>query len=350
MEFTKEVIETLESKVKGKIVYVTLAGSKLYGTDTETSDSDYKGIFIPSNKSLLLGEHIPQYTYTTGDSKSSNTMDDSDVNLQSIHTFFKLLKKSETGSVDMLFSMFRNDTIIYQSTEFVTDIKQKYSIFLNTNMRSFISYALGQTKKFGIKGTRYDELSKFVKILEQFQKHTDPTTKLSNSFDALRITLKGDTFKYIKMVMAPANRDAKGENNEAEYVSVLGKLFLGTVTLEYFYERILKLFNQFGNRTISTAKTLSKTDYKALSHSLRIAIEVEELLETRFIKFPLKDALYIKEIKEGKHEPSIVINKVQESLERVDTLLLHSSIQEECNTNKVDNLLLELLKEQNGLK
>ena len=33
-----EEIKSIEEKIDGKIVYLTLSGSKLYGTDSETSD------------------------------------------------------------------------------------------------------------------------------------------------------------------------------------------------------------------------------------------------------------------------------------------------------------------------
>ena len=90
-------------------------------------------------------------------------------------------------------------------------------------------------------------------------------------------------------------------------------------------------------------KYSQKTDWKAASHSLRIALEVEELLETGFIKFPLKDADKIREIKMGNAVFEDVIEEVQDVLAHVDELLLNSDLPEESNRNKMNEIILELL-------
>src|SRR5581483_10870521 len=38
-----------------KIIYRIRHGSHLYGTNTETSDHDYKEVFVPSGRDILLG-------------------------------------------------------------------------------------------------------------------------------------------------------------------------------------------------------------------------------------------------------------------------------------------------------
>ena len=38
-------------------------GSHLYGTDTENSDVDYKGVFLPSKEDILLGRIQKSYNF-----------------------------------------------------------------------------------------------------------------------------------------------------------------------------------------------------------------------------------------------------------------------------------------------
>lgn len=342
MMSSKEIKE-LETKIKGKLVYLTTSGSRLYGTHTPDSDLDIKGIFIPSTESLLLGDPVTQYSSTTGQNNSSNSADDIDINLQSIHTFFNFLQKSETGAVDTLFSMFRNDTILYENKAFTDTFKRNYKDFLNSNMKSFIGYALGQTKKFGIKGARYEELDSFIKYLKSsLLEHKK--LLLEDRFSLLKQHLEEENYNYIKFIQAPGPRGS-GDYRDIAYISVLGKLFEGRVTIEYFTERVEKLYNQFGHRTISTAKTVTKTDYKALSHAYRIASEVKELLETSFIKFPLKDSDYIRDIKLGKYSASTIVENIRTTLENVDSLILNANLPEECDKFKIDSLLLSIVKE-----
>jgi len=340
----QKTIKDIEDHHNVRVVYVTLSGSKLYGTDDEKSDTDYKGVFIPSTDDLILGKAPKSISFTTGQNNSKNGVDDIDFTLHSIVDFFNHLKKSETGSMDLLFSMFRSKTIVFEDESFTDEIKKNYKFFLNTNMKSFIGYAVGQTKKFGIKGERYNELDTFVKYLESFPKNpelSENEIKLSEIFQSLKIEV--EKYNYIKFVMAAGPKN-NGVQEDIEYISVLGKLFHGNVTIEYFKERVFKLYNQFGNRTKTVANTESKTDFKALSHALRVALEVQELLETKFIKFPLKDRKYLKDIKRGLEDPEEVLNRVQDVLESVDHLLLTSDLPEKPNSKELDKLLLKLVK------
>jgi hypothetical protein len=335
-------VKEFEEKTGASVIYITKSGSKLYGTDNEFSDTDFKGLFIPSKESVLLKQDINSYTRDTNTKKEKNSTEDIDFTIHSLYAFFNQLSKSETGAVDVLFSMFREDTIMFQDKEIIDKIRKEYKVFLNKNMKSFIGYALGQTKKFGIKGARYDELDKFIDFTKMIPDYLEGA-KLGTLFTGIKEYISTNKLQYIKFVMAPGPRVQGGRQDDIEYVSVLGKLFSATVTIDYFIDRVTKLYDQFGNRTKTVAQTASKTDFKALSHSLRIAEEVKELLQTEFIKFPLENADYIREIKEGKHDTQEVIDQVSDVLDEVDILLLESKLPEETDNEILDVFLLKLL-------
>ena len=86
-----------------------------------------------------------------------------------------------------------------------------------------------------------------------------------------------------------------------------------------------------------------KTDFKALSHALRIAQEVQELLKTGFIKFPLDNRDELRNIKSGDAEAQEVIDKVRDILDEVDILLLESDLPENSNREVMNKFLLDLL-------
>lgn len=60
-----------------EILFTTIFGSKLYGTDTPESDTDYKSIFLPSLDELIVG--IPTKTHRTQTSSTKNTSTDVDI-------------------------------------------------------------------------------------------------------------------------------------------------------------------------------------------------------------------------------------------------------------------------------
>lgn len=61
MSKIEKIIKDFEEENNAKIVYITLFGSKLFGTDNPNSDTDYKGIFIPSKRDVLLKRDIEHY-------------------------------------------------------------------------------------------------------------------------------------------------------------------------------------------------------------------------------------------------------------------------------------------------
>lgn len=336
----KELIEEIEKEYNVEVVYLTISGSKLYGTDNLNSDTDYKGIFVPNKLDVLLKRDISHIDRSSNKTKVKNSKDDVDISLHSIHTFLNLLKKSETGAVDLLFSMWSEETIVFQNYDITNLIKSQHKDILNRNMKSFIGYALGQTKKFGIKGARYNELDSFVKFIKTLE-GVDSSNKstLGEYFELFEDEMFRANYKYIKFIDAPGPR-GNGDYKDIKYISVLGKMFEGRVTFEYFLERVLKLYNQFGNRTKTVAETAEKVDFKALSHANRVALEVEELLETGFINFPLKDRDYIKDVKSGKVSPEVAIQEVEDVLQNVDEMLLVTEMREESNQEALDEITL----------
>ena len=147
----KKLINDFEEKHNTKVVYVTKYGSKLYGTDNPNSDTDYKGIFIPSKNDVLLKRDLEHYNFNSNADNSKNTKDDIDLQLFSVYKFFNLLKKGETGAMDILFSMFREDTQVYNDEAFTSVIMENYKKFYNRNLHSFIGYCVGQSKLYNVR-------------------------------------------------------------------------------------------------------------------------------------------------------------------------------------------------------
>jgi len=339
MKLNKQIIE-IEKQFNVDILYCTYSGSKLYGTNDENSDTDIKFIFKPRKIDVLLKKDI-EYISVTPQTNSKNTKDDIDFDGYSIYKFFNLLQKMETGAVDILFSMFRTDTIIYEDTYFTDKLRDDYMFIINKQMKSFIGYALSQSKRFGIKGDRYNELDDFVNGMKTYIENIK-SNKLKDYWIDLTTLINSKDYKYIKSIKAPGPRGS-GDYKEINYISVLGRLYLEEVTFEYFFNKIIESYNQFGNRTKTIANTKSKTDFKALSHAYRIASEVKELLKTNKIVFPLIESGLIKDIKYNRIEVEDAINLVETTLSEVNLLLETSNLQNNSNKTYIDNLILELI-------
>ena len=331
-------IKEFEKKYNYKVVYVTKYGSKLYGTDNPNSDTDYKGIFIPSKESILLKRDIEHYNFNSNNTNTRNSKDDIDLQLFSIYKWFSLLKKGETGAIDILFSLFREDTQIYNDRDFTQKVMQNYKKFYNKNLHSFLGYCVGQSKLYNVRGERFNELHIFVEYFNKLAQKRG-NEKLESMFPLIEEMFDKKRYKYIKFTTAPTSRGS-GEVKDGVYIEVLGKRFLGTVSVEYFSKRITEMEEQFGNRARASAKGV---DFKALSHAVRVIDEVEELIDSDFITFPLKNRDYILSIKEGKESLEDVMDYIDQKLTIVREKLENSLLPEKSDEEFIDRFLLELV-------
>ena len=97
---------------------------------------------------------------------------------------------------------------------------------------------------------------------------------------------------------------------------------------------------QFGNRAKASAKGV---DFKALSHAVRVIDEVEELIDSDFITFPLKNRVFITAIKEGRESLEDVMDYIDNKLTIVQEKLENSKLPHKSDEIFIDKLLLKLV-------
>ena len=81
-----------------------VAGSHLFGTNTEKSDKDYKGVYLPSGYEILLGSYPETISSSTGDSQSKNSSTDVDIELYSLKKLLKMVVNGDTAAIELLYT------------------------------------------------------------------------------------------------------------------------------------------------------------------------------------------------------------------------------------------------------
>jgi predicted nucleotidyltransferase len=85
-------------------------GSHLYGLETPTSDRDYKGIFMPEARDILLGTIPKTQKLSSGPSHERNSQGDVDSETYSLHHFVQLALQGQTVALDMLHGNMETET------------------------------------------------------------------------------------------------------------------------------------------------------------------------------------------------------------------------------------------------
>lgn len=151
----------------GKPLYITAFGSKLYGTATVNSDTDYKIIYLPSKEDMLIGYHPKTFTRNSSDDHTKNTKDDIDIEYKPLQNFLSELARGDTGAVDIAFS-YTNPHVTKICDDRMNFFFQNVDKFFTvSNVKSFVGFAQSQAIKYSVKGECLSVLSDIVEYLEK---------------------------------------------------------------------------------------------------------------------------------------------------------------------------------------
>ena len=102
MNINQKIIE-LCNEHNVDLAYITKFGSILYGTYSDSSDQDIKGLYWPRIDDLILQKRVNSISFTTGNNYERNTKDDIDISLWSVQYWLELLYKGDTNAIDLFF-------------------------------------------------------------------------------------------------------------------------------------------------------------------------------------------------------------------------------------------------------
>jgi hypothetical protein len=301
-----------------KIVTIRF-GSHLYGTSTAESDEDYKGIFFPRTRDVLLGR-IPK----TGDSspqddKRKNLPGELDTQDYSLHHFVKLAVQGQTVAIDMLFA----PEIHIQRGQmgWIWDaLLRERSRFLSRNMNAFVGYARAQAAKYSLKGERLNKLQDFASVLSG----RGEGLYLSHCWDEL-----------------PKDDERRNVNGVRE-LQIAGKWYGSTTATGTVLASVTKQIDRYGKRA-KAAGQAGGVDWKALSHAVRVSYELEELLRTGKITFPLIPARALLNIKKGEWELERVQDLLDAQLAKIEELAATSELPEKADAKWWDDWLVNIM-------
>lgn len=321
-------------------------GSHLYGTDTPSSDLDFKGIYLPTAREIVLGKY--KKTIATSRPKQScerNTKDDVDTEIFSLDRFLELLMEAQTVALDFLFGY--KETCTFNTDQgawimrHIYDNKEK---LLTRNVNAFVGYARQQAAKYGIKGSRMDALQRtqnylmtcpdLHKKLEFYGAHFANLVDECNSL----VSLEKTPLVEIVMLKGP-----KGLIDQP-HLKVNGRAIPFHAKVKYAQEVVSKMLEGYGQRA-HKAHLAGGVDWKALSHAVRVNGEALELLSTGNITFPRPDKDLLLKIKLGALSYEQVAEMIEQGL--ADLYVAHekSTLRDKPDQEWADNLVYEVYSE-----
>lgn len=131
-----------------RTIILTPTGSYAYGTNTETSDKDYKGVCIPPIEYYLGLDSFNEYN-KSGGKNFRNTKDDIDVNIIHINKFVKDAMLGVPNNIEILFVRPKDYLKVTPLGQILIDHRH---LFLSKHIqKKFAGYAYSQIQKLKTK-------------------------------------------------------------------------------------------------------------------------------------------------------------------------------------------------------
>lgn len=265
-----------------KIMFKCIYGSHLYGTNIVTSDKDYKGIFMPEIKNLILQNVAKSFNSTTSKNNiEKNTKDDVDCEIYSLHYFIKLALDGQTVALDMIHCPKEKTIITSEIWEF---IKKNRAKFYTKNLKSYLGYCRTQASKYGIKGSRLRDCKI---VLDFFNDNSKKGLFVKDVWDLLPVGENISKYNY----------DNCTQDDKRVY-DVCSRKIMATCPIDKAIDTVYKFHKAYGERA-KIAELSQGIDWKAIMHAFRAGFQLKEILKIGDLKYPLKDFEFLKKIRMG---------------------------------------------------
>ena len=133
------------------------------------------------------------------------------------------------------------------------------------------------------------------------------------------------------------------DKNQYRLYEVCGQKFTETVNLKYMKEAVQKKYDEYGARA-KAAEANEGVDWKAISHAMRAAYQVIEILLKNELKFPLAQAQYLLDVKQGKyHYLREAAPQLEYLMDTVEKLSVTSDLPDKVNREYWESQVIDIL-------
>jgi len=287
-------------------------GSHLYGTNNESSDEDFMGVYLPTKEEVLLNKVIETHRF---DTKSIYSKEKDTSKVHSLQYFLVQALEGKIDALDMLHAP--ANMIVEKDSKGIWDYLVNHrEMFYAKDIGKLGEYIRSQAAKYGVKGSRLNDAKKVLDFLKDYRTNGD-ALKMDSIWHLL------PEGKHINFTEA----DRQG----TIFYQVCGKKIQKTVKVNYAYNIIYKFYEQYGKRAKQAANN-ENIDWKAVSHAIRAAHQVKEMLIDNTITFPLPNASFITQVKNGELDyNTIVAPHLENIMEEVEKLTEESSLPKKPN-------------------
>jgi RNA repair pathway DNA polymerase beta family len=327
----KTILEQAHKHAPGKLIYLALQGSRLYGTHRSDSDYDLRVVYLPPLIDLLDSRQKDALSFQHEDENLGLC----EITLWSFPFWLRLLHSGDTNATDLYFAFTHPRGVLFESGELkhFRATCQAKSI-LPRDLKGMRGYVRSQALKYGAKGQHFQAGQLVLESATTFNKNNDDA-KVRSFWAEFLGTAEGR--KVLREFPNDVHLITTSDNRDA--LEVLEKVFYLESPLRLLVSSLTPIVNAYGHRARAA---LEGADWKALSHSLRVLDEVIELHQTGQVSFPLAGAELLAKVKRGEVSHDEVMGLLEQREEDAGQAELASVLSSQGNRELLDRALLEI--------
>ena len=310
-------------------IFRCLAGSRLYGTHTATSDHDYKAVHLPTKRGILLGRRDLVQNHSSGGDQR-NGADDVDVESFELQRYLKLASDMQTIPVEMLFVADNVAAGHYREVAYGgiwAEILRNKGKILNRNTKAFVGYCKGQAVRYSLRGKRLETFERVVEFFAHENGLVRDKVNLAGIRDSGQLDLPGVTF--------PVKRHGE---KDVIYIDVYGRQVPDGVSNLQAKQVYLKPVSEAGQRA-KNARDAGGMDCKALYHAVRIADQGISLFRDGNIEFPCQNLPLLRKIRAGEVDIDEVLDVFDEKIAILEGIGENSPLAEAPDREWIDDFV-----------
>jgi hypothetical protein len=341
-------------KQNGWLIFEAIGGSKAYGLDTASSDTDIRGVFI-----------LPKELFYSLDNVSQVSNESNDIVYYELQRFVELLSKNNPNIIEMLNIP---DSCILKKDKPMSMITSDF--FLSRLCeQTFANYAMSQIKKaYGLEKKILNPMEKERKIVldfcfvydeakaVSFKKYAEANKLLQERAGLAAIDHLKDAYNlfYSDDIMYPGIMK-KDDANDVSVSSIpkgekpIAVLYFNKDGYSVYCKKYKQYWEWVEKRNDTRyANTLShgkNYDSKNMMHVFRLLLMAKEIAIEGKVNVKRNDRDFLFSIKEGKFEYDELLKMAEEIQDELPELYKQSSLKDEPDINRINEMLVTIRDE-----
>lgn len=368
VDFVKE--ELIKKVPNARLLFLTLRGSRAYGTNNEKSDYDYAGIFIQSIDDILTSNLVETIHISDSD-------DDIDVVMYGIQKFMNLLSNGNPNIIELLYT----DDVIY-THDALNGLLSHRDDFITKNIKnSFLGYANAQIHKakglnkkinWENENVRRKDILDFVYVVVEgkslkIRDYHNYLLKNGKTRDTFEQFIKGISIKKMQNIRdlyaAYPSIDAKGivkidmDDNVVSTELHLSEIqkeeenqprFMLSYNQDAFTQHCIKYkeykdWLEHKNDSRYVKADDQYIDGKNMMHCIRLLNMAKEVAEGKGVIVKRPDADYLLSIRYGKHNYKEMMDDVDNKFKEIKKLFDESDLKNSISVKLKNDILIDII-------